>query len=234
MDNSKKVSDDELNRLHTFTIKHFVEYYDLQMELTDHLANAIETRWQQEPQLSFENALQQEFKKFGIFGFMTVVEQRQLALNKKYNKLCLGYLREFFRLSKIILSVLAMAIIFKAAMLSTLVFPLLLGGLMIVSVFRLFHMAYSYRRKIKKTGRRWMLEEIIYRAGGAGLAFVMPFHLNSRIITGEVTSFWFAALLSVWVVVFSLYQYIILFYIPGRAGEHLENTYPEYKLQQAI
>ena len=82
-----KLSDEQIERLYQFTRQHYVEYYDLQTELVDHLANAIEEQWQQNPKLSFENALQIEFKKFGVFGFMDVVEQRQSALNKKYNKL---------------------------------------------------------------------------------------------------------------------------------------------------
>ena len=81
-----KLSAEQIEKLYQFTRQHYVEYYDLQTELVDHLANAIEEQWQQNPKLSFEEALQIEFKKFGVFGFMDVVEQRQSALNKKYNK----------------------------------------------------------------------------------------------------------------------------------------------------
>jgi hypothetical protein len=41
----------------------------------DHLANAIETM-ARKPKLSFNEALNKEFK-FGVFGFMDVVEKRQ-------------------------------------------------------------------------------------------------------------------------------------------------------------
>jgi SPX domain protein involved in polyphosphate accumulation len=93
-----KLSAEQIERLYQFTRQHYVEYYDLQTELVDHLANAIEEQWQQNPKLSFEEALQIEFKKFGVFGFMDVVEQRQSALNKKYNKLVLNELKTFFSL----------------------------------------------------------------------------------------------------------------------------------------
>jgi SPX domain protein involved in polyphosphate accumulation len=95
-----KLSAEQIERLYQFTRQHYVEYYDLQTELVDHLANAIEEQWQQNPKLSFENALQIEFKKFGVFGFMDVVEQRQSALNKKYNKLVLNELKTFFQFQK--------------------------------------------------------------------------------------------------------------------------------------
>ena len=77
-----KLSAEQIERLYQFTRQHYVEYYDLQTELVDHLANAIEEQWQKNPKLSFEEALQIEFKKFGVFGFMEVVEKRQVALNK--------------------------------------------------------------------------------------------------------------------------------------------------------
>ena len=63
-----KLSQEQINRLYEFTRQHYVEYYDLQMELVDHLANSIEEQWKENPKLSFETALNIEFKKFGIFG----------------------------------------------------------------------------------------------------------------------------------------------------------------------
>jgi hypothetical protein len=63
----------------------------------DHLANAIETQWQENPKLSFNEALNKEFKKFGVFGFMDVVEKRQTVLSKNTTLL-------FGNISKIFLS----------------------------------------------------------------------------------------------------------------------------------
>ncbi len=39
---TKKVSPQEIQRLYRFTREHYVEYYDLQTELVDHLATGIE------------------------------------------------------------------------------------------------------------------------------------------------------------------------------------------------
>ncbi|WP_321539727.1 hypothetical protein [Flavobacterium piscinae] len=78
-----KVNQEQIDRLYRFTREHFVEHYDLQTELVDHLSNAIEEQWKENPKLSFEDALQKEFKKFGVFGFMDVVEQRQANSKQK-------------------------------------------------------------------------------------------------------------------------------------------------------
>lgn len=63
-----KVNKSQIDELYAFTRKHFVEHYDLQTELVDHLAMAIEKQWEENEHLSFDKALQIEFKKFGVFG----------------------------------------------------------------------------------------------------------------------------------------------------------------------
>jgi hypothetical protein len=70
-----------------------VEWYDLQSELVDHLANAIETQWQENPKLSFNEALNKD--QFSVFGFMDVVEKRQTVLSKKIQLYCWQHLKIF-------------------------------------------------------------------------------------------------------------------------------------------
>ncbi len=51
-----KLTAAQINRLYEFTRQHYVEWYDLQTKLVDHLANAIEQQWIENPQHSFEKA----------------------------------------------------------------------------------------------------------------------------------------------------------------------------------
>ncbi len=95
-----KLTTEQINQIYTFTRQHYVEWYDLQTELVDHLANAIEEQWQENPKLSFNEALQNEFKKFGVFGFMDVVEGKQRFLQKKYNQIVWTIVKTFFTLPK--------------------------------------------------------------------------------------------------------------------------------------
>ncbi len=62
----------EKTNIKKFTRQHYVEHYDLQTELVDHLANDIEKICEEQPNLSFEQAKTISFKKFGVFGFMDV------------------------------------------------------------------------------------------------------------------------------------------------------------------
>jgi hypothetical protein len=91
----------EIQNLYNFTRKHFVEHYDLQTELVDHLANDIEELYIENPKLNFIEARDLAFKKFGVFGFMNVVTARQRAMNKRYYRYLWHYFKEWFRLPQI-------------------------------------------------------------------------------------------------------------------------------------
>ena len=80
-----KLTPEQIDRLYQFTRQHYVEWYDLQTELVDHLANAIEQQWQENPKISFEDALQLEPTKLGASGFMAVVATRQSALQNRHS-----------------------------------------------------------------------------------------------------------------------------------------------------
>jgi hypothetical protein len=79
-----------------------VEWYDLQTELVDHLANAIEQQWQENPKILFEDALQMEFKKFGVFGFMDVVEKDNWHYKNVTANWFGSILRNFLRFQKLL------------------------------------------------------------------------------------------------------------------------------------
>ena len=51
-----KLNKEHISQLYKFTRQHYVEYYDVQTELVDHLANDIEQIWEEQPQLSFQQA----------------------------------------------------------------------------------------------------------------------------------------------------------------------------------
>jgi hypothetical protein len=229
MDKVRKISAEQNEQLFAFTIKHFVEYYDLQNELTDHMANAIEERWKTEPNLSFDDALKQEFKKFGIFGFMGVVESRQAALNKKYNKLMWGYLKQFIRVPQIVITIALLFAVYKAIEFQTVAFQILLAATLLSGFGIIISRSIKYRKKVKRTGRKWLFEEIIVRCGGlAGMVYI-PFNVSTFFKSESPGAITIAVMAAI-VVFFMLLQYVVLFVIPRRAEEHLLKTYPEYNM----
>ncbi len=227
-----KLTPTQIEHLYQFTRQHYVEWYDLQTELVDHLANAIEQQWQENPNISFEQALQLEFKKFGIFGFMTVVEKRQAALGKKYNKLVWSHFKSFFTIPKIIGTVTAFAVLVQLLLQFEQTF-FILGTLLILAYLYFCILVIETTRKLKKQAKlsekKWLYKEIIFGLGSNSVVFItlpiqVVFHLKHIIQFGIVS----ATLISVFFVSLSLYGYIVLKIIPSKAEEYLKKTYPEY------
>jgi hypothetical protein len=52
-----KLTDEQTRELYEFTLRKRVRYYDVQIEIVDHLACAIEDRLDREPTLPFHEAL---------------------------------------------------------------------------------------------------------------------------------------------------------------------------------
>jgi hypothetical protein len=84
---SYELNDEQINELFSFCKKHYVHHYDVQVELVDHLANAIEEKINANPNLSFEKALDEVYKTFGYKGFAGIVEAKTIAIEKQYRKL---------------------------------------------------------------------------------------------------------------------------------------------------
>lgn len=231
-----KLSSEQIERLYQFTRQHYVEYYDLQTELVDHLANAIEEQWQENPELSFDEALQIEFKKFGVFGFMNVVEQRQSALNKKYGKMVWNELKTFFSVPKIIGTISAIGIVFY------LMKQLNEDFWIVQSVFLALIVAYFIGiailiRKNKKigkaTGKKWLLKEIIFGYSSTAGLINLPLQFSLH-LKGDNYNDGLVLLFSFLLIVLGLTEYIMLILIPSKAEDFLKETYPEYKLVEKL
>jgi len=227
----KTLNAEQIEQLYTFTRQHFVEYYDLQTELVDHLANAIETLWEVKPQLTFDDALKTEFKKFGIYGFSDVVEERQKALGKKYTKLMVRYFREFFKLPRILLTIAMFVITYKVFALFPLMYMPLILLLQGFSFYRILKQKKKYKLKTAATGKRWLLEEMIYNSatilGFAGITIqTMQFAFNDHVRPVYI------AIMTIIFILSLMHSYVVLYVIPAKATEHLSAAYPGYKWEK--
>ena len=233
----KKLTDNEIEKIFAFTKKHYVDYYDLQLELVDHLSNGIEAQWQEEATLSFNDALQKEFKKFGIFGFTDLVAERRSKMGKRYNKLILTILKTYITFPKVIVSVM----LFLATYLVLRSLPyynFFVVGFILIPLFIMFCKTIIYRikrRKAIKAGKKtWMFEEIIASYGHTIALLQLSIHLPQFLINKTRDSIIHSQLglmfVSVILVFFLLAMYVILFVIPSKAKEHIMAAHPEYGL----
>jgi hypothetical protein len=230
-----KLTSEQIERLYLFTRQHYVEWYDLQTELVDHMANAIEAQWQEHPKLSFEEALQKEFKKFGVFGFMDVVEKRKAALNKKYNGIIWKHFKAFFTIPKIILTATLVAVTFALLNVSLYKSEVVLGafGIIILSFYgAIIYFTNKNKKPNSATHKKWLLKEIILgRSSICGLIY-LPIHIilrSDKLMEHTLGVFGISFLL----VSMLLIEYIMVIEIPKKAEAYLKETYPEYALENA-
>ncbi len=228
-----KLSQSQIQDLYAFTRKHFVEHYDLQTELVDHLANDIETMWQDQPKLSFEDARDRAFKKFGIFGFMEAIEEKQKAMNKRYMRYFWNELKQWFRVPQI-LATLSLFCIYYVSFSSAYMKELSVAfyiAIAIWSIYKSIQLNRQFRRRKEKSSKKWLLEEMIYKqAGGTTLVFMSQIY-NVFIISDRFSGNFTAILFfSIIFTLLTLIDYISFQLIPDKAEELLNETYPEFSL----
>ena len=220
----------EIQQLYKFTRQHYVEHYDVQTELVDHLANDIEQIWQKQPTLSFETARDISFRKFGVFGFMEVVEARAKALNKKYWRLVWEVFKQFFNIPQIVISIsifLTLLVGFQLFSAKYFFLSISIGGIIILG-FKLYFLNKEKKKRFKETNKKWLLEEYVFNLGGS-IAFINLF-IQMVNLSPETVSNIVMILASFILTSFILIIYITTFILPSKVEEILEKQYPEYKL----
>ena len=228
-----KLSKDQIQQLYTFTEKHFVEWYDVQTELVDHLANGIEDQWQKDNTLTFDEALKNEFKKFGIMGFSEVVEQKTNALNKYYRKEVWKHFINYFKLPKIILTLASWWCVFKLLHIvdnQVYVIVPLVFVLTAVFIYYLFMAGKKIRQKKKETGKKWLFDNSILTLGGLFQFFNLPIYFSffyQENLWNKITLFVFSVL----IVLYALTLFIAINIAP-KVKETLSKEHPDYKLTE--
>ena len=227
------LSTQQIDQLYAFTRAHFVEYYDLQTELVDHLAHAIEAQWQQHPEKSFDQILNSEFKKFGIFGFSDIVEKRQMALSRKYHKIVLRHLRAFFAWPKIVVAVGVFGTFYFALKSITDQIEAFMIGFTLLTIllfFKIIKDSIKIRRR-PKAEKRWLFEEIIRSYGNVSAFMIVPMQVIGHFLDVEAQLFrnpLALAAASLALTVYALFCYVIFKIIPSKADQYLRENYPEY------
>jgi hypothetical protein len=230
-----KLTTPQIEALFKFTRKHFVYHYDVQSELVDHLANDIEEIWTEKPQMSFQDARDTSFEKFGIFGFMDIIEAKQKQMSKRYRTILWRFFREWFTMPKVMTTLAVFLSLFMVLKIQYSEY-FLLGVLFLIVTVDLIKQTKArkiQKKRAQKQEKVFLLEAMIgdTRQGFSGFGFINLFNCLNMVKVP------FSGLDDHWLLIisFSATALLILFYvtaylIPQKAEELLEETYPEYKL----
>lgn len=230
-----KLTKQQIEALYKFTRQHYVYHYDVQTELVDHLANDIEQVWEENSKISFEEARDKSFKKFGVFGFMDVIEAKQKQMNKRYWKILWRFTKDWFTFPKIVMT---LGIFLSFYMLMQIKYSeyLFIGTLLMLVILELIQISLlrkKQKEKKKKEEKVFLLEAMLgtTQQSYTGLAFINILNI------AQLIRFDFSSLAIHWVLIISIVLtllcilfYVINYVIPQKAEELLQETYPEYNL----
>jgi hypothetical protein len=223
----KKLDRHQIQKLFDFMQSKRVRYYDLQVELVDHFASAIEDMWREEPNLPLESAISRVYDQFPITGFASVIDQQRKAMQKEAWRWVFHTWKAFFGWPKILSAV---ALIFALRLVFYLPIPanwLYIGSFCLVMGGGFWTLYFSKRRG-KKSEKQFLKLEATYDAISTFLnALNAAFYL---LMFSQLEAFpnWAAWLSAIFFTYSGFLLYILLVQLPKRTRSELSRHFPQY------
>lgn len=236
---SRKLNETEIRELFAFCKKKGVKHYDLKIELVDHMASAIEEKWEENSTITFTEAFPSVYKQFGIYGFSKFKENREKALRKKYTRLQWKYIGEFYRLPKIIMTIAISLSLFTTIRLSSdiTLLSLILLGIYATSLLVYFLFFHKNKSQLElTTGKSFLQIDYLNSIRGSLFAVgFIPFNLLTitSIVRREFhfsqTGIYLVELLTSFLIPLFVYLMIALVsYVPRRIKEDFIRDFPQF------
>ena len=97
------LTEEQIESLFYFCTSNGVLYYDVQVELVDHLVNSVEIEMSADSKLTFEKAIEKVHKSFGYKGFEPLVIEKKKMVKKQSRKLFWNFFKKQFAWPKVLL-----------------------------------------------------------------------------------------------------------------------------------
>lgn len=234
----RKLTPEQIENLFSFCEEQEVYHYDLQMELVDHLAAAIEQKWQEEPKLNYNKALWAVFDQFGVSGFRKIRRAKEKELRKKYSRVLWQYIGEFFKLPKIILTIaitLSLIGIFRKSKNNLDTFLLLLFPYLIFLAVIQFMNKKKYQISLVP-GKSFLLNDHLkWIKSRFDVSFQVPtfaliFYIEylQRTNAYQAHNAYVELLIAFLVTFFSIFLVAMSIYVPKRIKEDFNREFPQF------
>ena len=232
---NRTITTEETKKLFEFCRNHYVNHYDVQIELVDHLASAIEEKWESNPELSFNDALKNTFKKFGIYGFSKIKKQKRIELKRKYNRLLWSFFTKFYRWPRLVMTIVftfGLFILFQLVENSLIIFYAYLSSL-IIFVF-IYFLKWDRRFKIK-TRKKFLLIDYLRGVLSTLLILIIQIPnlifqliLNVESSAVKIENSMILLGISLLMVACGILIYGQMIFIPQKIKQHFFETFPEF------
>jgi hypothetical protein len=233
----RKLTPEEIALIYDFCYDHDVLEFEIQTELVDHLATALESQLSENPETPFkETLIDYYYDNFGINGFREIVKSKRQSLRNQYNKLFLRFLGSFFRLPRIVLTLTLFLTLFSSLhFLNQRRIILLISAIILFALVLLYNSLdiFTQRFKIKLTGdeKSFLIVDYFNRLKNRAqqswslfyflmVFFAKPFRAPQSALIDLLGS-------TVIVLLF-IYYYALMFYMPKLVKQHFTEQFPQF------
>lgn len=110
-----KLSPSQIEYVNQYIASKDIKWYELQLELTDHLVIEMEQIWEQNSELSFHQVMAQAERLFGRNGIKDIEKERIEILRKEYKKMQYKLVGKYLKFPKIMGSVLLGILVYQVS-----------------------------------------------------------------------------------------------------------------------
>ena len=216
-----KLNKAQIDRLFEFCRKHYVRHYDLQIELVDHLAMAIEARMNAHPEIGFERALSEIYASFGKTGFRKIVLAKEKAMEQEHSRRYWKTFRSFFSIPKVLMTLslfLLIISIYRQAFNQ----PIVLGSIFFAStllllIFDFWQLTREQRRLKKQKKALICAVPILPFWSITSVGFLPTYYLVSRLFSWLEAGISWPELHPTPFLIFGAYNILTFMFIASRA-----------------
>lgn len=221
----KKINEEQLAELFDFMRRKRVRYYDLQVELVDHFASAIEAMWREDPKLPFRTGIERVYDQFPITGFASVIDKQTEAIQKDAWRWVLRTWTEYFHWPKVLFSIsILLAVRLVLFAFTDINVPFYAGFFLIVTGG--FYSIYLSKKGKTKDDKRFLRLDATYGAIGNVVNIINSvFYVVLFNELNDVPD-WGAWLIAFFFTYLGFFLYILFFQLPERAKADLRRHFP--------
>lgn len=215
-----ELSKSQVDHLYQFVSSKYVRYLDVQHEIVDHLACAIEERMSQDEALTFKQALSNVYAEFPVTGFYNWVQAKEKAMRKYYRGQLWQALKASILDGRILLLLPVMAFCYYVLSTFTYGYWILLAIGLLLSTVR---PVSSF--KLSKDGQKLLATSVLlqyYSCIGTPLIIYSPQLIMQSNIETIQQSLVAVSLLSVFFSIFLISFYIDRYYFYPMIKEKLD------------
>lgn len=225
-----ELNEEQIEKLYVFVKNKFVQYYDVQVELVDHLATAIEEKLQENQDKDFDEALKEVYTSFGPLGFTEFMESKTQSVHKNAQRLWRDEFLLWFRWPKMLMSLVLTMGVYALLTQVRADYFIYSSSIFFILFFALLH--FSGRGRMGMQAGYSLLVMNPFSFMLFSWAFIIgffPFYITQFVTGSDIPTVfpgWVNGVLAVWVSLGILFI-VSSFVVRGRVLEKSQVLYPE-------